>query len=95
MMLNYAMVNQRVRFLKGFDDTALADFNSQLFSVMGEKGIAHRKFPLRRSILRSPDLLQSSAFGRAKDIEQVPVGPRDFDGSRPVAQQVLQSREGQ
>ena len=33
-MANYAMVNQRVRFLKGFDDTALADLNSQLFSVI-------------------------------------------------------------
>ena len=40
MLSNYAMVNQRVRFLKGFDDTALEDLNSQLFSVMGEKGIA-------------------------------------------------------
>ena len=37
MMSNYAVVNERVRFLKGFDDTALEDLNSQLFSVMGEK----------------------------------------------------------
>ena len=65
------MVNQRVRFLKGFDDTALAELNSQLFSVMGEKGISHCKFPLGHAILMSADLLRSSAFGRAKDIEQV------------------------
>ena len=73
MMSSYAMVNQRVRFLKGFDETALAYLNTQLFSVMGEKGIAHRKFPLGHAILMSPDLLLSSAFMRAKDIEQVPA----------------------
>ena len=38
--------------------------NSQLFSVMGEKGIA---------MLMSPDLLLSGAFSRATDIEQVPA----------------------
>ena len=48
LMPKYAMVNQRVRFLKGFDDTALADLNSQLFSVMGEKGIAHRNVAQQR-----------------------------------------------
>ena len=37
IMSNYAMVNQHVHFLKGFDDIALADWNSQLFSVMGKK----------------------------------------------------------
>ena len=71
MMSSYAMVNQRVRFLKGFDETALAYLNTQLFSVMGENGIAHRKFPLGHAILMSPDMLLSSAFSRAKDIGQV------------------------
>ena len=64
MMSNYAMVNQRVRFLKGFDETALADLNTKLFSV------------------------------KRYCAPQVPVGPRNFDVSRPVAQQRLHSREG-
>ena len=51
--------------------------NSQLFSVMGEQGIA---------MLSSPDLMLSGTFSRATDIEQVPAWR---DGAR---RQELQRR---
>ena len=72
-MTSYAMVNQRVRFLKGFDGQALEKLNSKIFSEMGRRGIAHQKFPLNHGILMSPDLLTSAAFARAKDQEAVPT----------------------
>ena len=72
-MASYAMVNQRVRFLKGFDGQALEKLNTKIFSEMGKRGIAHQKFPLNHGILMSPDLLTSAAFPRAKDQEAVPT----------------------
>ena len=71
-MSSYAMVNQRVRFLKGFDPQALVKLNTKIFSEMGKRGIAHQKFPLNHGILMSPDLLTSNAFLRQKDQEAVP-----------------------
>lgn len=72
-MNEYTRVNLRVRFLKGFCPSALADLNEKIFSKMGAQNMAHKKFPLTNQLLMSPDILTSGAFTRSKDVDQVPA----------------------
>ena len=72
-MRTYQDIQARQRFLKGFDAVALGRLRTEIADVMGRQGIAKAAFPVSRTVLLDPAILTSAAFGKPKELEQVPA----------------------
>ena len=72
-MRTYQDIQARQRFLKGFDAVALGRLRTEIADAMGRQGIAKAAFPVSRTVLLDPAILTSAAFGKPKELEQVPA----------------------
>jgi len=68
----YTAIANRYRFLAGFAAPSVGRM-FDIWSALGEQGLAHLGYPVSRATLLSTSILNSGAFGRAREQEMVPA----------------------